>query len=69
MLTPAPEPVIPSHQAVWFYLYSPGLIASREHLLASGVKVAPITHPQYMPRERFASKILMAPRSLIGQAD
>lgn len=63
MLTRASEPVIPSQQAVWFYLYSPGLIALREDLLSSGVKVSPITHPEYMPRERFASKILMATRS------
>jgi hypothetical protein len=42
--------VIASHQAVLFYLYSPELIALREHLLASGVKAATIKYPEYMPK-------------------
>ena len=50
MLTRASEPVIASQQAVLFYLYSPDLIALREHLLASGVRVSPITYPEYMPK-------------------
>jgi hypothetical protein len=33
-----------------FYLYSPELIALREHLLGNGVKVSPITYPDYMPK-------------------
>jgi hypothetical protein len=48
MVTRASEPVIASQQAVLFYLYSPDLIALREHLLASGVIVSPITYPVYM---------------------
>jgi hypothetical protein len=58
MFTRASDPVIPSQQAVLFYLYSPDLIALREHLLASGVKVSSITYPEYIPREKFASPIL-----------
>jgi catechol 2,3-dioxygenase-like lactoylglutathione lyase family enzyme len=50
MLTRASEPVIASQQAVLFYLYSPDLIALREHLLASGVRVSAITYPAYMPK-------------------
>jgi len=50
MFTRANEPVIASQQAVLFYLYSPDLIALREHLLASGVKVSGITYPEYMPK-------------------
>jgi len=50
MFARASEPVIASQQAVLFYLYSPDLIALREHLLASGVKVSPITYPEYMPK-------------------
>jgi hypothetical protein len=50
MLARASDPVIASQQAVLFYLYSPDLIALREHLLASGVKVSPITYPDYMPK-------------------
>ncbi len=60
MFARASEPVIPSQQAVLFYLYSPDLIALREHLLAAGVKVSPITYPDYMPKARFAWKIPMA---------
>ena len=50
MFTRASEPVTAGQQAVLFYLYSPDLIALREHLLASGVKVSPITYPEYMPK-------------------
>jgi hypothetical protein len=50
MFTRADGPVIASQQAVLFYLYSPDLIALREHLLASGVKVSTIKYPEYMPR-------------------
>jgi hypothetical protein len=45
MLTRAGEPVVPSQQAVLFYLYAQDLIALREHLLASEVKVSSITYP------------------------
>jgi hypothetical protein len=50
MLTRASEPVIAGQQAVLFYLYSPDLVALRDHLLASGVKVSAITYPEYMPK-------------------
>jgi glyoxalase/bleomycin resistance protein/dioxygenase superfamily protein len=50
MFARAAEPVIAGQQAVLFYLYSPDLIALREHLLASGVKVSPIQYPEYMPK-------------------
>lgn len=51
MLTRASEPLTIGRQAVSFYLYSPDLIALREHLLASGVKKASgITYPEYMPK-------------------
>ena len=50
MFARASEPVIAGQQAVLFYLYSPYLIALREHLLASGLKVSSITYPDYMPK-------------------
>jgi|SRR5580698_2183795 hypothetical protein len=50
MFTRASEPVIAGQQGVLFYLYSPSLIALREHLLSRGVKVSPITYPEYMPK-------------------
>jgi catechol 2,3-dioxygenase-like lactoylglutathione lyase family enzyme len=50
MVTRASEPVIPSQQAVLFYLYSPDLVALRDHLLAKRVKVSKISYPDYMPK-------------------
>jgi len=50
MLTRASEPVVASQQAVLFYLYSPNLVALREHLIAVGVRASLITHPAYMPK-------------------
>ena len=49
MLTRASVPVVAGQQAVLFYLYSANLPALREHLLANGVNVSPITYPEYMP--------------------
>jgi len=69
MVTRASEPVIPSQQAVLFYLYSPDLIALRERLLASGVKVSPITYPEYMPKGEIRVEDPDGYVLLIGQAD
>jgi catechol 2,3-dioxygenase-like lactoylglutathione lyase family enzyme len=69
MLTRASEAVIPSQQAVLFYLYSPDLIALRDHLLAAGVKVSPITYPEYMPKGEIRVDDPDEYCLLIGQAD
>lgn len=69
MCTRASEPVIPSQQAVLFYLYSPDLIALREHLLANGVKVSPITYPEYMLKGEIRVDDPDGYVLLIGQAD
>jgi hypothetical protein len=69
MVTRASEPVIASQQAVLFYLYSPDLIALREHLLTSGVKVSPITYPEYMPKGEIRIDDPDGYCLLIGQAD
>src|SRR5215831_2151162 len=50
MPTRTSAPVVAHQQAVLFYLYSPNLPALREHLLANGVNVSSIAHPQYMPK-------------------
>jgi hypothetical protein len=68
MITRASDPVIPGQQAVLFYLYSPDLIALREHLLASGVKVSPITYPDYMPKGEIRAEDPDGYVLLIGQA-
>jgi catechol 2,3-dioxygenase-like lactoylglutathione lyase family enzyme len=69
MLARASEPVTASQQAVLFYLYSPDLIALREHLLASGVKVSTITYPDYMPKGEIRVEDPDGYVLLIGQAD
>ena len=68
MFARASDPVIPSQQAVLFYLYSPNLIALREHLLASGVNVSLITYPDYMPKGEIRAEDPDGYVLLIGQA-
>ena len=45
----AEEPVDASRQSILLAMYTSDLPALREHLLANGVKVPPITYPGYMP--------------------
>ena len=68
MFARASEPVVASQQAVLFYLYSPDLIALREHLLASGVRVSTITYPDYMPKGEVRVEDPDGYCLLIGQA-
>lgn len=48
MFLRAEEPV-DQGASVPLYMYTPDLAALRDHLLANGVDVPPISHPQYMP--------------------
>jgi hypothetical protein len=65
----ASGPIIADQQAVLFYLYSPDLIALREHLLAKGVKVSEITYPDYMPKGEIRIEDPDGYVLLVGQAD
>jgi hypothetical protein len=69
MFTRASEPIVPSQQAVVFYLYSPDLVALREHLLTRGVKVSNITYPDYMPKGEICLEDPDGYCLLIGQSD
>ncbi len=69
MLARASGTIIADQQAVLFYLYSPDLIALREHLLAAGVKVSSITYPDYMPKGEIRVQDPDGYVLLIGQAD
>jgi catechol 2,3-dioxygenase-like lactoylglutathione lyase family enzyme len=40
-------------QAVLFYLYATDLVALRNRLLAEGIKVSEISHPEYLPEGEF----------------
>ena len=68
MLTRASDPVIARQQAVSFYLYSPNLIALREHLLSTGVTVSSITYPEYMLKGEVSLEDPDGYTLLIGQA-
>ncbi len=68
MFARATEPVIPSQQAVLFYLYSPNLVTLREHLISAGVHVLAITYPDYMPKGEVRVEDPDGYTLLIGQA-
>jgi hypothetical protein len=68
MLTRAKEPVVPGQQSVLFYLYSPNLVALREHLIVAGVRVSSITYPDYMPKGEVRVEDPDGYTLLIGQA-
>jgi catechol 2,3-dioxygenase-like lactoylglutathione lyase family enzyme len=53
MVALAGEPVVPSQQAVLFYLYCANVEEYRRELLASGVAAGEITYPFYNPRGEF----------------
>ena len=63
MFARAGEPVVPSQQAVLFYMYSPDVMSLRMHLLASGLAdggkpPGETAFPFTCPTGRFASTIL-----------
>jgi hypothetical protein len=69
MLAHASGPIVAGDQAVLFYLYSPDLIALRQQLLASEVKVSAITYPDYMPKGEICLEDPDGYVLLIGQAN
>jgi hypothetical protein len=68
MFARASGPVDASQQAVLFYLYSPNLVALREHLISAGVRVSPVTYPDYMPKGEVRVEDPDGYTLLIGQA-
>jgi hypothetical protein len=68
MFARATAPVVSREQAVLFYLYTRNLIALRDHLLAAGVSVSSITHPDYMPKGEIRVEDPDGYVLLIGQA-
>jgi hypothetical protein len=53
MVAKATEPVVPSQQAVLFYVYCDDVPAMRERLIAGGIEAGPIASPFYAPRGEF----------------
>jgi len=69
MFTIADEPVVPSQQAVLFYLYANDLVGLREQLIAKEVSVSPITFPPYMKKGEICINDPDGYCLLIGQSD
>ncbi len=53
MLAKASEPVVPSQQAIFFYLYVEDVAAFRERIVSSGIVAGPLEHPFYLPKGEF----------------
>jgi hypothetical protein len=53
MFLRAERPIDASAQGVMLCMYTPDLVGLRGQLLASGVPVPPIVHPEYMPSGEF----------------
>ena len=45
----AEQPVDAARQSILLAMYTPDLVGLREHLLGNGLKVPPVTYPDYMP--------------------
>jgi catechol 2,3-dioxygenase-like lactoylglutathione lyase family enzyme len=68
MFARATETVVPRQQAVLFYRYSPNLVSLREYLISAGIRVSPITYPDYMPKGEVRVEDPDGYTLLIGQA-
>lgn len=68
-LSLASDNVVAGQQGVLFYLYSPNLIALREHLLSLGVSVSAIAYPFYMEKGEMRVEDPDGYCLLIGQSD
>jgi len=53
MLALADEPVVPSQQAVLFYVYCDDVVVSRTAFEKNGIAVGPIEYPFWAPRGEF----------------
>jgi predicted lactoylglutathione lyase len=59
----------PNAQGVLFYLYSSDVAAYRDELVALGIRVGPLTHPEYMPEGEFRIDDPDGYCLLVGQSD
>ncbi len=69
MFSHASDTIDAKRHTVVFYLYSPDLVALRNHLLAHGIKVSEITYPFYMPKGEICLTDPDGYTLLIGQID
>ena len=69
MLSRAGQAMAPDARDVILYLYASDVVAYREHLATTGVKVGPIEYPPYMPEGEFGVEDPDGYCLLIGQTD
>ena len=53
MIARASDPVVPSAQAILFYLYCDDVPKMRDELLQRGIEASKITYPFYAPKGEF----------------
>ena len=53
MVAKASEPIVPSQQAVLFYVYCDDVAGMRERLIGEGIETGPLAYPFYAPRGEF----------------
>src|SRR5579864_3654804 len=53
MLARTHRPMNPSAQDILFYFYGPDVVEYRNNLIARGVEVGPLKHPDYLPKGEF----------------
>ena len=68
MLVTGERPPKPDAYEVLYYLYATDLVATREQLMAAGVKVSEISHPEYLPAGEFSTEDPDGHRLMIAQS-
>ena len=69
MLVRSARPMDPDAQDVLFYLYAPDVVAYRNELVARGIKVGVLNHPEYMLAGEFRISDPDGYCLLVGQWD
>jgi catechol 2,3-dioxygenase-like lactoylglutathione lyase family enzyme len=68
MLVTGERPPKPDAYEALYYLYATDLVATREQLMAAGVKVSEISHPEYLPAGEFGTEDPDGHRLMIAQS-
>lgn len=53
MLARTARPLNPDAQDILFYVYAPDVVEYRNQLMARGIKVGPLKHPEHLPKGEF----------------
>lgn len=68
MLATGERPPKPDAYEALYYLYAADLIATRQQLMAAGVRVGEISHPEYLPAGEFSTEDPDGHRLMIAQS-